>query len=175
MPDHRDGRVDPETDRLQELEHYELTLNPSITDQCGSISRKITFLDRLDQDIKRTAVYIFNQNDIADHGLHVRLEYANHGTQAVSLKYSDCDVPLSLFKSDHSDRLFPKQECSVIKTVDIFPNQNTSFDLHYDLNTPIHGFWMPSASTKIQMHGISQSCDSLELPFHLIEHEQVRR
>lgn len=174
LPDHKDGRGDPKKDRFQEQEHYELTLNPSITDQCGLISRKISFLDRLDQDIKRTAVYIFNQNEIADHRLHIRMEYENHATQMASLKYLDCDVPLSLLRSDHSEQLFPKQHCTTFKSLDILPNQKVSFDLRYDLNAPIHGVLMPNESTEIQINGISQSCNSLALAFDFIKHDQIR-
>lgn len=147
---------------------YNLFLSASKEDQCGHVKRKFSFIDPFQYDfLASDQHYILGMGEDHVINVEINLSLTNLNDQAVVLQYPECDVPVELHDRDTGHILFPKQQCDVIKTETLEPDQNRSFKLSYTLSEAMSGVWRLNPNLKIISDAKDSVCETLTLPIQL--------
>ena len=104
--------------------------------------------------------------------IEIKLSFLNNYSDKVILEYPDCNVPLDFYNTETKDQLFPEMQCSIIKKVELMPDEERIFQLKYKLSEPVNGVWQLNNQVKITIPSEpEEECGELQLPLELIENK----
>ena len=81
-------------------------------------------------------------------------------------------MPLDFYNTQTKDQLFPEMQCSIIKKVELIPDEERIFQLKYNLFEPVNGVWQLNNKVKITIPSEpEEECGELQLRLELIENK----
>lgn len=164
---------DSNSDDVFKQDQYTLRLSGAATDLCGLVVREIQFLD-LNQktDLRKDKSYDRKVDKDKGIPIEIKLSFLNNYSDKVILEYPDCNVPLDFYNTETKDQLFPEMQCSIIKKVELMPDEERIFQLKYKLFEPVKGVWQLNNQVKITIPSEpEEECGELQLPLELIENK----
>lgn len=140
---------------------------------CGLVVREIQFLDLYQKtDLRKDASYDLKVDKDKGTPIEIKLSFLNNYSDKVILEYPDCNVPLDFYNTETKDQLFPEMQCSIIKKVELMPDEERIFQLKYKLFEPVKGVWQLNNQVKITIPSEpEEECGELQLPLELIENK----
>ena len=140
---------------------------------CGLVVREIQFLDFYKKtDLREDALYDLKVDKDKGIPIEIKLSFLNNYSDKVILEYPDCNVPLDFYNTETKDQLFPEKQCSIIKKVELMPDEERIFQLKYKLFEPVKGVWQLNNQVKITIPSEpEEECGELQLPLELIENK----
>ena len=164
---------DSNSDDLFKQDQYTLKLFGAATDLCGLVVREIQFLDLYQKtDLRKDTLYDLKMDKDKGTPIDIKLSFLNNYWDKVILEYPDCNVPLDFYNTETKDQLFPEMQCSIIKKVELMPDEERIFQLKYKLSEPVNGVWQLNNQVKITIPSEpEEECGELQLPLELIENK----
>ena len=164
---------DSNSDDLFKQDQYTLKLFGAATDLCGLVVREIQFLDFYKKtDLRKDALYDLKVDKDKGIPIEIKLSFLNNYSDKVILEYPNCNVPLDFYNTETKDQLFPEMQCSIIKKVELMPDEERIFQLKYKLSEPVNGVWQLNNQVKITIPSEpEEECGELQLPLELIENK----
>ena len=164
---------DSNSDDLFKQDQYTLKLFGAATDLCGLVVREIQFLDLYQKtDLRKDTLYDLKMDKDKGTPIDIKLSFLNNYWDKVILEYPDCNVPLDFYNTETKDQLFPEMQCSIIKKVELMPDEERIFQLKYNLFEPVNGVWQLNNQVKITIPSEpEEECGELQLPLELIENK----
>ena len=140
---------------------------------CGLVVREIQFLDFYKKtDLREDALYDLKVDKDKGIPIEIKLSFLNNYSDKVILEYPDCNVPLDFYNTETKDQLFPEMQCSIIKKVELMPDEERIFQLKYNLFEPVNGVWQLNNQVKITIPSEpEEECGELQLRLELIENK----
>lgn len=164
---------DSNSDDLFKQDQYTLKLFGAATDLCGLVVREIQFLDSSQKaDFRKEGSFDLKVDKDKGIPIEIKLSFLNNYSDKVILEYPDCNVPLDFYNTETKDQLFPEMQCSIIKKVELMPDEERIFQLKYKLSEPVNGVWQLNNQVKITIPSEpEEECGELQLPLELIENK----
>ena len=164
---------DSNSDDLFKQDQYTLKLFGAATDLCGLVVREIQFLDSSQKaDFRKEGSFDLKVDKDKGIPIEIKLSFLNNYSDKVILEYPDCNVPLDFYNTETKDQLFPEMQCSIIKKVELMPDEERIFQLKYNLFEPVNGVWQLNNQVKITIPSEpEEECGELQLPLELIENK----
>ena len=164
---------DSNTDDVFNQDQYTLRLSGAATDLCGLVVREIQFLDSSQKaDFRKEGSFDLKVDKDKGIPIEIKLSFLNNYSDKVILEYPDCNVPLDFYNTETKDQLFPEMQCSIIKKVELMPDEERIFQLKYKLSEPVNGVWQLNNQVKITIPSEpEEECGELQLPLELIENK----
>lgn len=162
---------DSTSDDVFKQDQYTLRLSGAVTDLCSLVVREIQFLDLYQKtDLRRDISYDLKMDKDKGTPIDIKLSFLNNYWDNVILEYPDCNVPLDFYNTETKDQLFPQMQCSIIKKVELMPDEERIFQLRYTLFEPVNGIWQLNSQVKITIPSEpEEECGELQLPLELIK------
>ena len=165
---------DSNSDDFFKQDQYTLKLSGAVTDLCGLVVREIQFLDLYQKtDLRKDTLYDLKMDKDKGTPIDIKLSFLNNYWDKVILEYPDCNVPLDFYNTETKDQLFPEMQCSIIKKVELMPDEERIFQLKYKLFEPVNGVWQLNSQVKITIPSDEpeEECGELQLPLELIKNK----